>query len=110
FAQVRLSGRVASAPHGVTFKGPAQIEASDPKLFVAWLEGRADSAQRQAGLMRASGDLTIGSQEFAIEGLKFEFDRKTIEGRLAYVANGARPPRLEADLNAGELDIDGVLA
>jgi uncharacterized protein involved in outer membrane biogenesis len=110
FAQVRLSGKVAATPQGVSFKGPAQIEASDPKLFAAWLEGRADAAQRQAGLLRASGDLTIGPQEFAVERLKFEFDRKTIEGRLAYAASGQRPPRLDADLKAGELDVDGVLA
>src|SRR6185369_3256705 len=43
FAQVRLSGKVSPSPQGATFKGPAQIEASDPKLFAAWLEGRADA-------------------------------------------------------------------
>lgn len=110
FAQVRLSGKVSPAPQGVTFTGPAQIEASDPRLFAAWLEGRADPAQRQAGLLRASGDLTIGPQEFALERLKFEFDRKTIEGRLSYVTKEARPPRLDAKLKAEELDVDGVLA
>ena len=41
--------------------------------------------------LRASGDLTIGPQEFAVDRLKFEFDRKTIEGRIAYTAAGARP-------------------
>ncbi len=111
FAQVRLSGKVAPAAQGVSFKGPAQIEASDPKLFLAWLEGRADVAQRQSGLLRAGGDLTIGPQELAIERLRFEFDRKTIEGRVTYAAaDGARPPRLNAELKAGELDVDGVLA
>jgi len=110
FAQVRLSGKVSPSPQGVTFKGPAQIEASDPKLFAAWLEGRADAGQRQAGLLRASGDLTVGPQEFTVERMKFEFDRKTIEGRLGYVTNGVRPPRLDAELKAGDLDVDGVLA
>jgi uncharacterized protein involved in outer membrane biogenesis len=111
FAHVRLSGRLAPGSQGVNFKGPAQIESSDPKAFLAWLEGRSDAAQRQAGLLRAGGDLTIGAQEFAVERLKFEFDRKTIEGRFAYVAaDGARPPRLNAELKAGELDVDGVLA
>ncbi|HWP15706.1 MAG TPA: AsmA-like C-terminal region-containing protein, partial [Xanthobacteraceae bacterium] len=108
FAQVRLSGRVSTAPQGVSFKGPAQIEATDPRSFLAWLEGRADSAPRQAGLLRASGDLDIGPQQFAVDRMKFEFDRRTIEGRIAY-ADGARP-RLDADLKAGELDVDGVLA
>jgi len=111
FAQVRLSGRIAHAPDGVTFKGPAQIESSDPKAFAAWLEGRSDAVQAQPGLLRASGELTVGAQEFAVERLKFEFDRKTIEGRFAYAgASGAKPPRLEAELKAAELDFDGVLA
>jgi large subunit ribosomal protein L24 len=111
FAQVRLSGTVARATQGVTFKGPAQIEATDPKAFVAWLEGRSDPAQRQAGLLRAAGDLTVGPQQFAVDRLKFEFDRKTIEGRIAYAgADGPRPPRLDADLKAAELDVDGVFA
>jgi large subunit ribosomal protein L24 len=109
FAQVRLSGRVAAAPQGVSFRGPAQIEASDPRSFLGWLEGRADAVPRQAGLLRASGELTVGVQQFAVDRLKFEFDRKTIEGRIAYAADGARP-RLDADLKAGELDVDGVLA
>jgi large subunit ribosomal protein L24 len=109
FAQVRLSGRIAADAHGVSFKGPAQIEATDPRSFLAWLEGRADAVARQPGVLRASGDLNIGTQQFAVDRLKFEFDRKTIEGRIAYAADGARP-RLDADLKAGELDVDGVLA
>ncbi|MBW8854038.1 MAG: hypothetical protein JF604_06850, partial [Bradyrhizobium sp.] len=60
-------------------------------------------------MLRASGDLNIGPQQFAVDRLKFEFDRKTIEGRIAYAADGARP-RLDAELKAGELDVDGVLA
>lgn len=109
FAQVRLAGRVAAAPQGVSFKGPAQIEATDPRSFFGWLEGRADASPRQAGVLRASGDLTVGAQQFAVDRLKFEFDRNTIEGHIAYVADGARP-RLDADLKAGDLDIDAVLA
>ena len=89
FAQIRLSGRVAAASQGVSFKGPAQIEATDPRSFLGWLEGRTDAAPRQSGLLRASGELSIGTQQFAVDRLKFEFDRKTIEGRIAYAADGA---------------------
>jgi large subunit ribosomal protein L24 len=111
FAQVRLSGRVGQTADGVTFKGPAQIEASNPRALVAWLEGRPDAAQGQAGMLRASGELTAGAQEFAVDRLKFEFDRRTVDGRIAYAAaSGARPPRLDAELKAAELDVDGVLA
>ena len=109
FAQVRLSGRVAAAPQGVSFSGPAQVEATDPRSFLGWLEGRPDALPRQAGLLRASGDLSLGAQQFAVDRLKFEFDRKTIEGRIAYRADGPRP-RLDANLKAGDLDVDGVLA
>jgi len=109
FAQVRLSGRVAAAAQGVSFRGPAQIEASDPRSFLGWLEGHPDGLPRQAGVLRASGELSVGAQQFAVDRLKFELDRKTIEGRVAYAADGARP-RLDAELKAGELDVDGVIA
>jgi uncharacterized protein involved in outer membrane biogenesis len=111
FAQVRLSGRVARSGDGVTYKGPAQIDATNPRAFLGWLEGRNDAGAGTTGVLRAGGELTIGPQEFAVEGLKFEFDRKTIEGRVAYAAaSGAKPPRLDAELKAAELDVDGVLA
>jgi len=111
FAQVRLGGRVAQTAEGVTFKGPAQIEASNPRAFLAWLEGRSESAQAQSGTLRAGGEFAIGPQRFSVERLKFEFDRKIIEGRLAYAgAIGGKPPRVDAELKAAELDVDGVLA
>ncbi|MEN3377130.1 MAG: hypothetical protein V7604_2485, partial [Hyphomicrobiales bacterium] len=111
FAQVRLSGRVAQGADGLTFKGPAQVEANEPRMFVAWLEGRSDALAGPGGLLRVGGDLTVGAQALAVERLKFEFDRKTVEGRFAYAgASGAKPPRLDAELKAAELDVDGVMA
>ncbi|MBV8835170.1 MAG: AsmA family protein, partial [Alphaproteobacteria bacterium] len=110
FAQVRLSGRVAAAD-GLTFTGPAQVDASNPRAFIAWLEGRTEAGPAQLGLLRASGELTAGPQRLSVERLKFEIDRKAIEGRLAYAgASGAKPPRLDAELKAAELDLDGMLA
>jgi large subunit ribosomal protein L24 len=111
FTQVRLSGRVAVEPQGVTFKGPAKVEANDPKGLFAWLEGRSpDGGAAQLGMLRAAGDLTIGAQDIAADRLRVEFDRKTIEGRLAYsYAAAGRAARLEAELKAAELDIDAVI-
>jgi large subunit ribosomal protein L24 len=112
FTQVRLSGRLAVTAQDVAFKGPARVEANDPKALIAWLEGRtADAAQAPLGVMRASGDLTIGAQEIAADRLRVEVDRRTIEGRLRYSqAAAGRATRLEAELKAAELDIDALLA
>jgi len=102
---------MAQSADGITFKGPAQVEANDPRTFVAWLQGRSDALAGPGGLLRVGGDLTVGAQAFAVERLKFEFDRKTVEGRFAYAgASGAKPPRLDAELKAAELDVDGVMA
>ena len=86
FAQVRLSGRVAHAD-GVTFKGPAQIEATNPKAFVAWLEGRPDTTHAPAGTLRVAGEVTVGAQEFAVDRLKLELDRP----RAARSRRGSTP-------------------
>jgi large subunit ribosomal protein L24 len=111
FAQVRLSGRLTVDSDAVSFKGPAKIDANDPRALLAWLEGRsAGSGQAPLGALRASGDLSIGAREIAASALRVEFDRKVIEGRLAYAqAAGGRAARLEGDLKAGELDVDGLI-
>lgn len=109
--QVRISGRFAVAGTETSFKGPATIEAADPRAFTAWLEGRDATGREQIGPMRASGDVTFGNERVAIERFKAEVDRKTVEGRLLYAAAAAgHPARLEAELNAAVLDIDRLVA
>jgi large subunit ribosomal protein L24 len=111
YTQVRLSGRFALGAQGMNFTGPAAVEAADPKALLAWLEGRDAAAATQAGPLRVNGEVTLGADKVAVERLKAEFDRKTIEGRIAYAwATAGRPPRLDADLTAPELDVDGTLA
>jgi uncharacterized protein involved in outer membrane biogenesis len=110
FTQVRLSGHLAVGAGGVAFTGPAEIDASDPKVLAAWLEGRGDIAQGDLRPLSLRGDITLGSERIAVERLKAEFDHKTVAGRLAYVfAAGNRPAKLDAALNAPELDIDAAL-
>ena len=46
FTQVKLSGHLAVGGDGVSFTGPAEIEAGDPKLLAAWLEGRPRRRRR----------------------------------------------------------------
>jgi uncharacterized protein involved in outer membrane biogenesis len=109
--QVRISGHLARAGAEATFKGPATIEAADPRAFAAWLEGRDGAGREQVGPMRASGDVTFGNDRIAIDRFKAEIDRKTVEGRLLYAAaTDGHPPRLEAELKAAALDIDRLVA
>ena len=53
--QVRLSGRVAATPAGVRFQGSTQVEANDPRAFVAWLTERTDEQIATAGQWRLAG-------------------------------------------------------
>lgn len=110
FTQVRASGRLALGAQGTTFTGPVAVEATDPKALLAWLEGR-DAPTAATGPLRASGEVTLGTERVAIERLKAEFDRKAIEGRLAYAwAAPGRKALLDAQITAPELDVDGTLA
>ena len=113
YTQVRLSGRLAVGADGVAFNGPAEIEANDPQVLAAWLEGRSDlpvTPPIDLRTLRMSGDLTLGSEKIAFEKLRAEFDRKTISGRLSYIfAAGQSQAKLDAALNAPELDIDAAL-
>ncbi|MGC1695755.1 MAG: hypothetical protein WA743_10835, partial [Pseudolabrys sp.] len=111
YTQVRLSGHLAVGKDAVSFAGPAEVDAGDPKVLVAWLEGRADVAQSDLRPLRLRGDLTLASDRFAADRLSAAFDGKTVTGHLAYAfASGGRAAKLDAALNAAELDIDAALS
>ena len=112
--QVRLSGRLDVKADGVAFTGPAEIDAADPKILAAWLEGRSETAPGDARPksvpMSLRGDVTLAGDKIAVEDLKAEFDRKPVTGRLAYFfPTGTRPARLDAELRAPQFDIDAAL-
>ena len=109
--QVVASGRLKLASGSAEFAGPASIDSADPKTLIAWLEGRPDAPRATIGALRARGDVTLGARRLAVENLRAEFDRKTIEGRLAYAfATEQHPARLDAALSAAEIDLDGAKA
>jgi large subunit ribosomal protein L24 len=92
------------------FTGAASVDANDPKTLVAWLIGRPGTGA-QIKPWQARGEVTLGADRIAVERLSTEFERGTVEGRLAYVWSAPdRPARLDAELSAGELDIDALLA
>lgn len=108
---LRLSGRLGATAAGVRFDGSTRVEANDPRALVAWLTARADMQATVAGPLRAAGDVSLGSDAIAIERLKLELDRMTIDGRFGYVwASDDRPARLDAALAAPDIDLDRVHA
>jgi hypothetical protein len=109
--QVRVSGRLAVGANGVAFTGPAEIEASDPKILAAWLESRGES--QQSGDLRPMGlrgDLVLSSEKIAVDRLNLEFNRQPLTGRFAYfLPSGNRPARVDAELKATQFDVDSAL-
>jgi uncharacterized protein involved in outer membrane biogenesis len=109
--QVRLSGRLAVGKEQVSFTGPAEIKANEPKALAAWLEGHASSAKSEYKPLSLGGRITLASDRIAVEDLKARFAHETVSGHAAYVfATQARPARLDAALQAPDLDIDAALA
>jgi large subunit ribosomal protein L24 len=108
--QVRASGEI-STDQGAEFRGPVVVDSSDARALVAWLEGRSDATRAATGSMSVRGDVTFGRTRLAIDRLQAEFDRRALDGRLAYAfAAGNRRARLEADIRAAEFDVDAALA
>ncbi len=109
FTQVRLSGRLDPSATGIGYSGETSIEASDPKTLVAWLAGQPASTVRIKP-WQLRGVVSLSSDRIAVERLRTEFERGTIEGRLLYVWSASdRPARLDAELSAAELDVDALI-
>jgi uncharacterized protein involved in outer membrane biogenesis len=108
--QVRLSGRLDVGSDGLGFTGPVEIEASDPKLLAAWLEGRSEMPTGDLRPLSLRGDVTLASDKIAVEDVKAEFDRKPLTGRFAYFfPAGKQPARLDAKLEATQFDFDTAI-
>jgi uncharacterized protein involved in outer membrane biogenesis len=111
FTQIRLGGRLDTANNTIAFAGPVEVDAGDPRVLLGWLEGRSEPASSTLRALRARGDVQLGADSFSVERLKAEFDREEMEGRIVYAwPKDDRPARLDAELRAAALDIDGVLA
>ena len=109
FTQVKVDGRLYPLGKGLGFAGGASVDSNDPKNLVAWLAGQATTAA-QYKPWRAKGDVTLRADRIAVEHLRTEIDRGVVEGSVSYAwPAGDRPARLDGELRAAELDLDGVL-
>ncbi len=108
--QARLSGRLAVEADAVAFSGPTEIETSDPKALVGWLEGRSEMAPGELRPLSLQGNVTLASDRIAVDQLKVALDRKSGAGQLAYrFAAAGKPARLDATLTAAQFDVDAAL-
>ncbi|MCX7314988.1 MAG: AsmA family protein [Alphaproteobacteria bacterium] len=108
FTQIKADGRLFMLGKGLGFAGAASIDSNDPKNLLAWMAGRSVAAA-QYQPWRAKGDVTLRADRIAIERLRTEFGRGAVEGSVSYAWPTAdRPARLDGELRAAELDLDGV--
>lgn len=107
FTQVQASGRIEKAGDHLSFAGPVAVTSTDPRAFADWLEGKAGASGLPARPVRFRGEVTLGADKVAVEGMQADFDRKSFDGDLVYVfAHGSDPSQLTASLRAEELDLD----
>ncbi|MPZ36758.1 MAG: AsmA family protein [Rhizobiales bacterium] len=105
-SQLAMSGRLSIAD-GVAFAGRMRLASKDPRTLVAWLTNRPEDQITAAASLSVDGDFKLSNDEIAVDRLKAELDRMSVEGRLAYFrGNGSRPPRIEAVMSAPDIDLD----
>jgi uncharacterized protein involved in outer membrane biogenesis len=109
FTQVKVDGRLYSLGQGLGFAGAMSLDSNDPKNLMAWLAGRSTTTA-QYRPWRAKGDVTLRADRIAVEHLRTEIERDVVEGSLSYAWPTAdRPARLDGQLRAANLDLDGAL-
>ena len=105
-SQLAVSGRFGVAD-GVSFTGRSRLASKDPRTLIAWLTDRPEDQIAAAASLTVDGDFRLSSDEVAVDRLKAELDRMSVEGRLAYSwGRGERPPRIEAVVSAPDIDLD----
>ena len=104
----RVSVSGTRSPSG-GFKGPVNVESSDPDTLVAWLQGRSEVTYRTQKPLRLRGDVSVAADRVAIDAMKAEIDGGAVEGRVA-VANrqAGGGSRFDAELKAEHLDLDAA--
>ena len=111
YSQVALSGKLTVKDDGVSFTGPAVIDATDPKRLFTWWQGTQAQGGGDLKPIKLRGDVTFGTDKIAVEKLQATSDGKRVTGALTYAyAAGAKPSKLDANLSADELDIDTAIA
>lgn len=111
FSQVALTGKLNVGSDGVSFNGPAVIDATEPKSLFAWWQGAGAQGGGDLKPIKLRGDVTFGTDRIAVEALQARVDGKRVTGWLTYTyATGKTPSKLDAALNADDIDLDTAIA
>ncbi|MBX9775536.1 MAG: AsmA family protein [Xanthobacteraceae bacterium] len=105
-SQLAMAGRLGVA-EGISFSGRTRLSSKDPRTLLAWLTDRPEDQIAAATSLSVDGDFKLSSDEVAVDRLKAELDRMSVEGRLAYAwGRDQQPPRIEAVMSAPDIDLD----
>jgi uncharacterized protein involved in outer membrane biogenesis len=111
FSKVSVWGDLNVGRNGTEFTGRSQVEAGDPRVLFAWLEGRGEIVPSAARPLSIAGNLTLGTDKLALDDLKASIGGDPVTGRFAYVFPSAgHGASVDAALNADKLDVDTALA
>ena len=109
--RVDLSGIDTQPGPSGSFKGVLSVESSDPDTLVAWLQGRTEITYRSQKPLQLRGDISVGPNRLAIDGMNAELDGGAVTGRVAISSSSASGgSRFDADLKAERLDFDAATA
>jgi uncharacterized protein involved in outer membrane biogenesis len=107
FSKVALSGALTVGNKTASFTGPVDINAGDPRVLFAWLEGRGQLPASNARPLTLQGHVTLGPETIALDDMRATVEGEPLRGHLAYSFGGGKQgARLDAALAADKLDLE----
>jgi large subunit ribosomal protein L24 len=106
---VHLQGTTATDA-SAGFKGVLDLDSSEPRAFLAWLTGRSETSFQNQTPLRLRGNVSLGPDRLAIEGLKAEIDGGTVAGRITLSTPADKASEFDGTLTADRLDLDAAAA
>ncbi|KQT52866.1 MULTISPECIES: AsmA-like C-terminal region-containing protein [unclassified Aureimonas] len=89
----------------LNFSGDLLLASRQPSGFSDWLTGGVDPALRRLGQAGLSAKVALTAERQSFDDLELDIGGETVTGRLDRGADG-----LTADLSAGGVDLDALLA
>lgn len=106
--EITVSGAMSSNGAAPEFSGPLRIEAGEPETFLAWLQGRSDSAPINHRAMRLRSHMSLQSQRMVFGDLDVETGGGKFTGDVSIQNRDGAIDRIDAILNADEFMIDSL--